>query len=181
MFIPIEETPNSNNLKFILDWEILPPGQSLTVRKDAHQKSLFLQEIFSIEGVKEVFFGRNFIAVTKEEDANWNRLKLPIVAAISDNKEKNQPFFNTTPQVAQLEIEDDEIVSQIKEVLETKVRPAVAQDGGDITFHSYQDGIVYLEMHGACNGCPNATLTLKDGVENLLKYYVPEVRRVEPI
>jgi Fe-S cluster biogenesis protein NfuA len=180
MFIPIEETPNKNTLKFLLDWNPLPDHyQSLTVKKDQADDSEFLRDLFSIEGVKEVFFSTNFISVTKAEEANWNKLKLPIVAALVDFKENNKPLVVIKNQ--QLEIEDTEIVLQIKEVLESKVRPAVAEDGGDITFHSYENGIVYLEMHGACNGCPSATLTLKEGVENLLKYYIPEILRVESI
>jgi len=182
MFIPIEETPNKNTLKFIINDDILAGAAPFTVKKnevDSSENSHFLRDLFSIDGLKEVFFGQNFISVTKEENVHWNKLKLPIVAVLADYKEQNTPLIRK--HTKQLEIADTELISQIKEVLESKVRPAVAQDGGDITFHSYDGGVVYLEMHGACSGCPSATLTLKDGVENLLKYYIPEVVRVESI
>jgi Fe-S cluster biogenesis protein NfuA len=157
MFIQIEETPNPNTLKFLPGIEIMPQGQTASFRSEEDCKNSKLAKLLlEVDGVESVFFGSDFMSITKAESVNWQSLKAIIVATIVD------------------------YVTGV-EVIDEKVRPAVAQDGGDIVFHSYKDGVVYVEMQGACSGCPSATLTLKDGIENMLQYYIPEVIRVEQI
>jgi Fe-S cluster biogenesis protein NfuA len=182
IFIQIEETPNPHSLKFIPGFPLLSEGQSAFLDRQAVATGLAKVLFEKLEAITHLFFAENFLSVTKEEDASWANLKPQIVALILDYKETALPFLELEEKNQEhLKLEDRAIVEQIKEVLETKVRPAVAQDGGDIAFHSYSDGVVYLEMQGACSGCPSAAITLKDGVENLLRYYVPEVIRVEQI
>ncbi len=145
--------------------------------------SMLAQKLMGLEGVTGVFYGRDFISVTKDDDAEWEMLKTRIMAAIMDQYMTGFPLFREgmDPQEQnQTEEEDDELTAQIKELLETRVRPMVAQDGGDIVFDRFENGIVYLEMRGACSGCPSSTLTLKSGIENMLRHYVPEVLEVRP-
>lgn len=182
MFIQTENTPNPNTLKFI-------PGQyitggepvNFTSREDA-SNSPFAVEIFSIEKVTAVFLGFDFITVTKEADASWDILKPYLLTSIMDYLVSGKDIFiDSNHRTAVINEDDSDLVKQIKELIETRVRPAVAQDGGDIIFKEFTDGIVKLELHGACSGCPSSTVTLKDGIENMLKYYVPEIIAVESV
>lgn len=142
------------------------------------------QRLFAIEGVNGVFFGPDFITVTKADGQEWDHLKPAILGVIMEHFQSGQAVLTGdegTGGHAAHEGEDAEIVTQIKELLDTRVRPAVAQDGGDITFHGFERGIVYLHMQGACAGCPSSTITLKMGIENLLRHYIPEVIEVRPV
>lgn len=145
------------------------------------------QALFGIEGVQGIFLGSDFISVTRTEQLDWDALKPLILGAIMDHFTTGAPVMldenDTAPQEKHKEYdgEEAEIVAQIIELLDTRVRPAVAQDGGDIVFHGFENGIVYLHMQGACSGCPSASMTLKAGVENLLRHYVPEVTEVRPV
>ena len=145
--------------------------------------SMLAQKMLGLDGVTGVFYGADFISVTKNEEAEWDGLKTRIMAAIMDHYMTGFPLFREgmDPQEQKAANEDDdELTAQIKELLETRVRPMVAMDGGDIVFDRFEDGIVYLEMRGACSGCPSSTLTLKSGIENMLRHYVPEVLEVRP-
>lgn len=183
MFIQTEDTPNPNSLKFIPDGNIvLEQGtQEFKSQKQAATSSPLAMQLFQVKGVQSVFFGRDFITVTKGDDFDWKAVKAEILASIMDFfLAGNQVMFEKT------EIEDDgqedsDIVKQIKELIEIKVRPAVAMDGGDIIYKSFEDGVVYLELKGACSGCPSSTVTLKSGIENMLKHYIPEVEAVEQV
>jgi Fe-S cluster biogenesis protein NfuA len=185
MFIQTEATPNPATLKFIPGRPVLDQGTVEFLDADQGKASPLASRLFEIEGVKGVFFGTDFISVTKG-DGEWQHLKPAILGAIMEHylsgeavaegartgAEEAHEFF--TP-------EDAEIVATIKELLETRVRPAVAQDGGDITFQGYRDGVVFLHMRGACSGCPSSTATLRHGIENLLRHFIPEVQEVRPI
>jgi Fe-S cluster biogenesis protein NfuA len=142
-------------------------------------RSPLASALFDIEGVRGVFFGGDFVTVTKADGRDWQFLKPAILAAIMEHFTSGQPLFAAGAQSdAATSGEEDEVVAQIKELLETRVRPAVAQDGGDIVFRDFEDGVVYLHLQGSCSGCPSSTATLKAGIENLLRHYIPEVREV---
>ncbi len=145
--------------------------------------SLLTQNLFKIEGVERVFFGSDFISITKSESFDWQVLKPSILGAIADHYESGASIIDKIENAEKnlTVTKDSEIVVQIKELLDTKVRPAVAMDGGDITFGDFKDSIVFLHMQGACSGCPSSTATLKAGIENMLKHYLPEVQGVEPV
>lgn len=184
MFIRTEETPNNETLKFIPDGKIILENSTAEFKnqKQASIKSPLATQLFEISGISSIFFGNDFISITKNNDISWEKIKAEIQATIMDFFVSNKPIM--FEQKENLEIkdeEDSEIVKQIKELIEIKVRPAVAMDGGDITFHSFEDGIVRLELKGACSGCPSSTITLKNGIENMLKHYVPEVEAVEQV
>ena len=181
MFIQTEETPNPQSLKFL-------PGSNISkspvnfIDSTKASKSPLAQKLFSLPYVKSVFLGYDFITITKHESSEWDVIKAEILVTIMDfiisgtkatedeatEKNKNDP-------------EEGKIIQEIREIIETRVRPSVMQDGGDIVFHEFKDGVVFLELHGACSGCPSSTVTLKNGIENMLKYYVPEVVSVEAI
>jgi Fe-S cluster biogenesis protein NfuA len=182
MFIQTEQTPNPLTLKFIPGVPVMTSGTLfLTNGKDAGNSPLAL-ELFRIEGVTAVFFGSDFITVTRSPEQSWDIMKPALLAAIMDHFVAGKPVVITTETAATEETgEDSEIVAQIKELIEMRVRPAVAQDGGDIIFRGFHDGIVQLELHGSCAGCPSSTMTLKNGIENMLKHYVPEVVAVEAV
>ena len=146
-------------------------------------KSPLAARIFAVEGVTGVFFGTDFVTVTKAEAVDWGHIKPAILGAIMEHYQSGQPVIVGEQAAAHQAHDgpDSDIVRQIKELLDTRVRPAVAQDGGDITFHGFDRGIVYLHMKGACAGCPSSTLTLKMGIENLLRHYIPEVTEVRPV
>lgn len=185
MFIQTESTPNPATLKFLPGQDVLEVGTADFPNADAAEKSPLAQRIFAAGGVTGVFFGIDFVTVTKEEAVEWDHIKPAILGAIMEHYQSGQPVMagDHTPVSghAAHDGEDAEIVGQIKELLDTRVRPAVAQDGGDITFHGFERGIVYLHMQGACAGCPSSTLTLKMGIENLLRHYIPEVVEVRPV
>jgi len=183
MFIQTDTTPNPASLKF-LPGRVVMERETADFRSVEEANSSFLaQNLFKVEGVEGVFFGSDFISITKSESFNWQVLKPSIFRAIADHYESGASIIDKIENVEKNSTvtDDSEIVVQIKELLDTKVRPAVAMDGGDITFSDFKDGIVFLHMKGACSGCPSSTATLKAGIENMLKHYVPEVQRVEPV
>ena len=184
MFIQTEATPNPATLKFLPGRAVLENGTLDLRDADQAAQSPLAERLFGIAGVSGVFFGSDFITVTKQEDGDWYHLKPAILAAIMEHFTTGRPvFLNGDGEAADTaaDEEDNEIVAQIKELLETRVRPAVAQDGGDIIFHDFEDGVVYLHMQGSCSGCPSSTATLKAGIENMLRHYIPEVVEVRAI
>lgn len=185
MFIQTESTPNPATLKFLPGQDVLGAGTADFPTKDAADASPLAQRVFGVNGVTGVFFGADFVTVTKSDAVDWDHVKPAILGAIMEHFQSGAAVMasDATPASGHAEHtgEDAEIVEQIKELLDTRVRPAVAQDGGDITFHGFDRGIVYLHMQGACAGCPSSTLTLKMGIENLLKHYIPEVVEVRPV
>ncbi|MEP3847347.1 MAG: NifU family protein [Paracoccaceae bacterium] len=185
MFIQTESTPNPATLKFLPGQTVLEMGTADFPTPDAGEKSPLAKRIFSVDGVTGVFFGTDFVTVTKADATDWDHIKPAILGAVMEHYQSGQPVMEGDHQPdsghAAHEGEDSGIVDQIKELLDTRVRPAVAQDGGDITFHGFDRGIVYLHMQGACANCPSSTLTLKMGIENLLRHYIPEVTEVRPV
>jgi len=185
MFIQTESTPNPATLKFLPGQTVLEMGTADFPSAEGAAKSPLASRIFAVAGVTGVFFGQDFVTVTKADDVDWNHLKPGILGAIMEHFQSGQPVIEGEGGVSSghkdHDGEDGEIVDQIKELLDTRVRPAVAQDGGDITFHGFERGVVYLHMQGACAGCPSSTLTLKMGIENLLRHYIPEVTEVRPV
>ena len=184
MFIQTEATPNPATLKFMPGRSVLASGTADFPDASGADASPLAQRIFAVEGVEGVFFGPDFITVTKG-DVDWAHIKPVILGAIMEHFTAGDPVMRSDaePSAGHAEHDgpDSEIVGQIKELLDTRVRPAVAQDGGDITFHGFEKGIVYLSMRGACAGCPSSTMTLKMGIENLLRHYIPDVTEVRPV
>lgn len=184
MFIQTESTPNPATLKFLPGQTVLAVGTADFPTSEGAEKSPLAQRIFGVDGVTAVFFGNDFVTVTKADDVEWDHIKPGILGAVMEHFQSGQPVMEGEAQDAGHAAHDGpdgEIVNQIKELLDTRVRPAVAQDGGDITFHGFDRGVVYLHMQGACAGCPSSTLTLKMGIENLLRHYIPEVVEVRPV
>ncbi len=184
MFIQTESTPNPATMKFLPGREVLATGSADFPTAESAGPSPLARRIFATPGVTAVFFGPDFISVTKEDGEDWAHLKPAILGAIMDHYQSGEPVIEGeagTVDHADHDGPDAEIVGQIKELLDTRVRPAVAQDGGDITFHGFDRGVVYLHMQGACAGCPSSTMTLKMGIENLLRHYIPEVTEVRPV
>jgi len=184
MFIQTESTPNPATLKFLPGQTVLETGTADFPTPDTAGNSPLAQRVFSVPGVTAVFFGNDFVTVTKGDDVQWDHIKPAILGAIMEHFQSGLPVIEGAPVAAGHADHgdaDEEIVNQIKDLLDTRVRPAVAQDGGDITFHGFDRGIVYLHMQGACAGCPSSTITLKMGIENLLRHYIPEVVEVRPV
>ncbi|MEZ5796093.1 MAG: NifU family protein [Paracoccaceae bacterium] len=184
MFIQTESTPNPATLKFLPGQTVLEMGTADFPDAEAAARSPLARRIFASGGVTGVFFGTDFVTVTKAEDVDWQHIKPAILGAIMEHYQSGAPVIEGEQSGgghAEHSGEDADIVRQIKELLDTRVRPAVAQDGGDITFHGFDRGVVYLHMQGACAGCPSSTLTLKMGIENLLRHYIPEVTEVRPV
>ena len=184
MFIQTESTPNPATLKFLPGQTVLELGTADFPSAEAAAKSPLAQRIFAAGGVSGVFFGTDFVTVTKADDVAWDHIKPAILGAIMEHYQSGAPVIAGAGAAGghrEHTGEDGDIVRQIKELLDTRVRPAVAQDGGDITFHGFDRGVVYLHMQGACAGCPSSTLTLKMGIENLLRHYIPEVLEVRPV
>ena len=185
MFIQTEATPNPATLKFLPGRPVLETG-TLDMRDPAAEaKSPLAERLFGIKGVDGVFFGSDFITVSKA-DGEWPQLKPAILGAIMEHFMSGAPLLKAgeggdATEDEFFEAADEEIVTTIKDLIETRVRPAVANDGGDITFKGFKDGIVFLHMKGACSGCPSSTATLRHGIQNLLKHYVPEVVEVRPV
>lgn len=186
MFIQTEATPNPATLKFLPGKPVLPGGTRDYRDAEAAVESPLAQKLFTVKGVSGVFLGQDFITVTKS-DAEWQHLKPSILGLIMDHYLSGAPVLAGEQPTAASEGEeffeegDAEIVTTIKQLLDTRVRPAVAQDGGDITFHGFKEGVVYLNMKGSCAGCPSSTATLKHGIENLLRHFVPEVSEVRAV
>jgi Fe-S cluster biogenesis protein NfuA len=190
VFIQTEQTPNPLTLKFLPGRDVTGEGTREFRTSDEAEVSPLARALFSVDGVQRVFLGPDFVTVTKGPDElpDWRYLKAPILAEIMDHYTAGRPLFNEASGEAAVahtdtayEGEAAQIVAEIKELLDTRVRPAVAQDGGDILFDRYEPdtGVVFLHMRGSCSGCPSSAATLKVGVENMLKHYVPEVTRVE--
>ncbi|MEP4198934.1 MAG: NifU family protein [Aliishimia sp.] len=186
MFIQTESTPNPATLKFLPGQTVLDAGTADFPSADAASgTSPLADRLFAVDGVSGVFFGGDFVTVTKADAIEWDHLKPALLGAIMEHFQSGQPVMAEDAQIgsghAEHTGENSEVVGQIKELLDSRVRPAVAQDGGDITFHGFDRGVVYLHMQGACAGCPSSTLTLKMGIENLLRHYIPEVTEVRPV
>ncbi len=182
MFIQTEITPNPESLKFLPGVNISPAPMNFLDYSQASNSPL-AQKLFSLPYVKSIFLGYDFITVTKQETSQWEIIKAEILVTIMDFLISGQVAVNesTVKENNITDLDEDKIVKEIREIIETRVRPSVMQDGGDIVFHDFKDGIVRLELHGACSGCPSSTVTLKNGIENMLKYYIPEVISVEAI
>ena len=184
MFIQVEPTPNPLTLKFLPGRNVIKGGTIFYQNESEASNSPFAQRMFAVEGIKSVFFGNDFITITRAEDLDWQVLKPIVLGAITDHYDSGEETIIDTPilkKSEELKENDSDIVKQIKELLDTRVRPAVAMDGGDIVYKKFEKGIVYLHMQGACSGCPSSTATLKAGIENMLKHYIPEVKEIRPI
>jgi len=186
MFIQTEATPNPATLKFLPGRSVLGNGTLDIPNKQAAAQSPLAEKLFEIPHIGGVFFGSDFISVTKS-DGDWQQIKPAVLGAIMEHFMSGQPVLASGAQPAAEEVDeffeasDADTVATIKELIETRVRPAVAGDGGDITFRGYREGVVYLHMKGACSGCPSSTATLKHGIQNLLRHFVPEVVEVRPM
>ena len=182
MFIQTEQTPNPATLKFLPGRSVLESGTAdFTTADDAAERSPLAARLFGVDGVAAVFLGSDFITITKSSDKEWYVMKPAVLGAIMEHMTTDQPVMSesATDTDAHAAGEgDSEVVGQIKELIETRVRPAVAQDGGDIVFQGFDEGVVFLQLRGACAGCPSSTMTLKMGIENMLKHYIPEVTEV---
>ena len=181
MFIQTEQTPNPATLKFLPGRPVMPAGTADFPTRESAGRSPLANRLFAVDGVKGVFFGGDFVTVTKDGAAEWHLMKPSILGALMEHFTSGEPVVREDAAAATADAEDDEIVAQIRELIDTRVRPAVAQDGGDIVFHRFEDGIVYLQMQGSCSGCPSSTATLKAGIENMLRHYIPEVTEVRPV
>ncbi len=184
MFIETESTPNPATLKFLPGVDVMGAGTADFASPDAAGRSPLATALFALPGVARVFLGGDFVTVTKADTDDWQALRPQVLGALMEHFVANRPVMEGHADAAQedeIAPEDQEIVDQIKELLDTRVRPAVASDGGDIVFRGYRDGIVRLHMQGACSGCPSSAATLKHGIENMLRHYVPEVLAVEQV
>lgn len=188
MFIQTEATPNPATLKFLPGETVVNDGPfEFRTPEEAEDRSALAVRLFDVDGIAGVFFGFDFITVTKTDDKDWQHLKPAILGVIMEHFMSGAPVMvgkqTNTANIGGEQNDDgsEEIVATIKELLDTRVRPAVAQDGGDITFQGFRDGHVYLHMRGACAGCPSSTATLQYGIQNLLKHFIPEVEAVEAV
>jgi Fe-S cluster biogenesis protein NfuA len=183
MFIQTESTPNPATLKFLPGCDVMGQGTANFTNSEMATRSPLAVHLFKTEGVDAVYLGGDFITVTKIDTKEWETMKPLVLGAIMEHFSSGKLVIEGLDLDEGAGLDDDDaadgsIESQIKELLETRVRPAVAQDGGDIIFHSFEDGVVYLTMQGACSGCPSSTATLKDGIEKMLIHYIPEVTEV---
>ena len=191
MLVNIEHTPNPDTLKFLPGKKVSEVGPIEFLKNDKSIKVPLANKILSLEGTVMVFFGEDFITVKKEKNLNWDDLKHGIISEINDYYSKgNEVIVGKDLKLAKIlsetnsdskPVQSNEIINKINEVLDTKIRPAVARDGGDITFKSFKDGIVTVELKGSCSGCPSSIMTLKQGVQNLLCHYIPEIKSVEAV
>lgn len=183
MFIQTEETPNPATLKFLPGQPVLEQGTMDFASEADSLKSPLAKRLFGLTGVSRVFLASDFVSVSKADDTDWSMLKPMVLALLMDHFSTEQPIIDksllekdkTSNKV------EDEVTAQIIELLDERVRPMVAMDGGDIVFDRFEDGIVFLQMQGACAGCPSSTMTLKSGIENMLRHYIPEVQEVRPV
>ena len=186
MFIQTESTPNPATLKFLPGRAVMGEGAVADfANKDAGARSPLARALFTVDGVSRVFFGSDFISVTKNDTSEWQHLKPAILGAVMEHFTRELPIMEGSAEESATDDAgaDPEVVAQIKELIDTRVRPAVAQDGGDIVYKGFDGsaGIVYLHMRGSCAGCPSSSMTLKNGIENMLRHYVPEVNAVEAV
>ena len=191
MLVNTEHTPNPDTLKFLPGKKVSDVGPIEFLKNDKNIKVPLANKILSLEGTVMIFFGENFITVKKEKNLNWDDLKHGIISKINDYYSKgNEVIVGKDLKLAKIlsetnsdskPVQSNEIINKINEVLDTKIRPAVARDGGDITFKSFKDGIVTVELKGSCSGCPSSIMTLKQGVQNLLCHYIPEIKSVEAV
>ena len=183
MFIQTEATPNPATIKFIPGDVVLAQGVAdFPDANSAKGRSPLAERLFKIDGIGGVFFGRDFVSITKTDNKEWLGLKPLVLGALFEHFSTGQAVLSEAKQSAKpIAEEDSEIVAQIKELLETRIRPAVARDGGDIAFEDYDKGVVFLRMQGACAGCPSSTITLKMGIENMLRHYIPEILEVRAV
>jgi Fe-S cluster biogenesis protein NfuA len=180
MFIQTEDTPNPATLKFIPGVDVLPGNSAEFNASDDAKASPLASRLLRIDGVESVFLSGDFVSITKADQMEWFALKPSVLAGIMEHFASGLPVMDAAQDSEGDNSDDDEVVQQIKHLLDTRVRPAVAMDGGDITFHSFNEGVVTLQMRGACQGCPSSTATLKMGIENMLRHYIPEVVEVRP-
>lgn len=180
MFIQTEDTPNPATLKFIPGVDVLPGNSAEFNAFDDAKASPLASRLLRIDGVESVFLSGDFVSITKADQMEWFALKPSVLAGIMEHFASGLPVMDAAQDSEGDNSDDDEVVQQIKHLLDTRVRPAVAMDGGDITFHSFDEGVVTLQMRGACQGCPSSTATLKMGIENMLRHYIPEVVEVRP-
>ena len=191
MMVGTEHTPNPDTLKFLPGKKVSEVGPIEFLKNDKSIKVSLANKILSLEGTVMVFFGEDFITVKKEKDLNWDDLKHGIISEINDYYSKgNEVVVGKDLKLAKIlsestsdakPVQSNEIINKINEVLDSKIRPAVARDGGDITFKSFKDGVVTVELKGSCSGCPSSIMTLKQGVQNLMCHYIPEVKSVEAV
>ncbi|NDE89525.1 MAG: NifU family protein [Alphaproteobacteria bacterium] len=182
MFIQTEQTPNPATLKFLPGQAVLAAGTADFPSADKAGASPIAKGLFAVDGVTGVFLGSDFITVTKSADKEWSTIKPHVLAAIMDHFLSGLPALSdNAPTPVASSDDDSDVVKQIRELIEQRVRPAVAQDGGDITFNRFEEGVVYLNLKGSCAGCPSSTATLKSGIENMLKHYIPEVVEVRQV
>ena len=181
--IQVEQTPNPNSLKFLSEQTISAIGSEEFQKKEIKNiKNIFVKELLSLKGVELILLADNFLSVNKNDEVSWEILKPMVISHINDYFEKNKtPILKKKSNEDNIVNEEEGTISKIKDVLDTKIRPAVARDGGDIKFRSYENGVVKVELQGSCSGCPSSVVTLKQGVQNLLKHYVKEVESVEAI
>ena len=179
--IQTETTPNPESIKFVSENIISAVGTEEFQKSDINKiKNSFVKEILNFKGVELVLFSKNFLSVKKTKEISWSELKPTIISHMNHYFENNKdPILKSEPKEEKNKIEGDETIKKIKDVLDTKIRPAVARDGGDIKFKSFENGVVKVELQGSCSGCPSSLMTLKQGVQNLLKHYVKEVNSVE--
>ena len=185
MMVETEHTPNPDTLKFLPGKKVSEIGPIEFLKRDKNIKVSLAHKILSLEGTVMVFFGEDFITVKKEKDLNWEDLKRGIISEINDYylKGNDAVVKKGSQEIVKASVfkKPNEIINRINEILDTKVRPAVAKDGGDIIFKSFNDGIVTVELKGSCSGCPSSIMTLKQGVQNLMCHYIPEVKKVEAV
>lgn len=184
MFIQTEQTPNPASLKFLPGRAVMDAGTANFPSPETAARSPLAQRLFEIDGVVGVFLGTDFVTVTKADAVDWYALKPSILGVVMEHFTAGRPVLVAEAAEAGsgvAEGEESEIAAQIRELIDTRVRPAVAQDGGDIVFQGYEHGVVYLHMQGSCSGCPSSTMTLKAGIENMLRHYIPEVTEVRAV
>ncbi|HUI18351.1 MAG TPA: NifU family protein [Alphaproteobacteria bacterium] len=181
MFIQTEQTPNPATLKFLPGREVMTSGTADFPTPESAARSPLAERLFQIDGVAGVFLGADFVTVTKEGAREWQLLKPAILGALMEHFTSGRPLILEQAAGAAPAEAESEVVSQIRELIDTRVRPAVAQDGGDIIFHGFEQGVVFLHMQGSCSGCPSSTATLKAGIENMLRHYIPEVVEVRAV
>ncbi len=178
MFIQTEATPNPSTVKFIPGVIVMPSGTAdFRVAQDAAGISPLAERLLTLKGIDGVFFGHDFVSITKNDAQEWITLKPLILGTLFEFFSSKEPVV-LQQKTTLINPDDSEIVAQIKELLETRVRPAVAQDGGDVVFDRFEKGILYLEMRGACSGCPSSSYTLKNGIETMMRHYIPDVLEV---